>query len=328
MRILIIILLTFIITFQSISQNYLQEYYPTINKAELSIIDKQYEIALKYYQESFNNVRGGFLNDFKNAIICASFLNEEKIILQYFDSLLVRGESPSYLETNVFSKYNKKRKWRKILEAKTKNIDKYHKAINKEYRIELEKMLETDQESRKTGEKVYETDIENAQKLKKLIDMYGFPSEKIVGIKSLKLNFEYKYPYHILLLHYMRLCKTYDDLYSFRETIKQAIKVGKIDIHLGSFLLDQELGNDYYFSAMFFNIKGWYIPDFSEKDKESINQRRKELGLESIDDYIKKMTFDTEGNSDFYFTLTGYRLFTDWETAYKYYLKFKKVNIE
>lgn len=325
-------LLFILISLQVFAQkiNYVKNYYPYTHKAELALIDSNYKESLQYYQKAFHNVKGGFAKDYYNATVLAFLLKKEDIAFQYCDTLLAKGMGQSSIDgilRNV-TDWDDWEKWQGKLKARKKvKVKKF----NLVYRKELEEIFKLDQDVRKKGGiEVYQTDVKNAQRIKALIEQYGFPSEEVIGFEKVSDFFVPQYPYRIVLLHYMRLCKDDKKLYSFVKMLKKAIKDGELHIHLGSSLLDKELGENHYFNLILFNIdnKDWYVPDFSEKDKKALNKRRAKLGLESIEAYQKKAIFRNSKNRFFDFSSLRDNVTLPKSMTSQYYPKFKKINIK
>ena len=54
--------------------NFIKIYHPFINKAELLVVDNNYNEALETYQKAFAAVPRGFMKDYFNAAVCATYL--------------------------------------------------------------------------------------------------------------------------------------------------------------------------------------------------------------------------------------------------------------
>ncbi|MFB0907690.1 MAG: hypothetical protein ACI9V1_000661 [Spirosomataceae bacterium] len=63
-------LLLLLFTSLSVCGQYIEKYYPLINKAELAVVDSNYQQALTYYRMAFANVESPRGSDYMNAAKC------------------------------------------------------------------------------------------------------------------------------------------------------------------------------------------------------------------------------------------------------------------
>ncbi|TAE73322.1 MAG: hypothetical protein EAZ85_07345 [Bacteroidetes bacterium] len=166
--------------------NFITDYYPFTNKAEIYITKGEFENALEMYQKAFKNNTIGFSNDYENALHCALKIDKINIALEYAKQIATKG-----FDLNHFKKY---KCFEKLINSKEwidfeKNYDKYYlKNANKFLIDTLTKMANLDQEYRIKNypvEEVQKIDSTNISNLISIFKKYGYPSEDIIGNQHL-----------------------------------------------------------------------------------------------------------------------------------------------
>lgn len=94
------------------------QYFDYINRAEIFIVNKEYQKAFNEYISCVDLYHHLQVIDYYNLVLCASILNKKEIALQYLDSCLTSGYtlydfrntlSEHYLELNTLNDFRKKR---------------------------------------------------------------------------------------------------------------------------------------------------------------------------------------------------------------------------
>jgi hypothetical protein len=93
--------------------NYLTDYYPHINKAESFLIEYDYADALVHYDSAFVNVERGFMKDYINAAVCATYLGEANQTFVYLLKVASKGISLDFVKGEVaFLSIQQTNEWR------------------------------------------------------------------------------------------------------------------------------------------------------------------------------------------------------------------------
>lgn len=267
-------------------------YYKLVNRAEMFIVHQNYSEALNLYQKAFK-INEGFSNDSYNALLCAVEL--KNIDLVYFNArvLAEKGLCIDFFEQFQILKNNTKY-WNKIVEI----VDSKGK-INIDYRIELERMLSNDQNIRPlrmdNSEAVKQVDSLNFMKFKKLVIQYGYPSERLIGIKcSENRKGIAPQPQRILLRHFYQ-----NKYFSLDTFLLQSMK---------NLLIKPE---EYATYSYFINApntrcdvdpitlidKKYYVFTLTDSIKNAIDNNRNSICLFSREEHIEKIKFKETNNS-------------------------------
>ena len=295
-------------------------YYQLVNNAEREICSSSFKKALQLYSESFNYLDGPFTHDLYNAFVCSYLLGKSNYT--YYKTIRERGVSK-----NFFIKT-------KNIAAKTidslEQLGKIFLSINKDYRDSINTMLVHDQLFRKLND-CYTTyadtirviDKENASALIDIIKRKGFPSEKMIGNDSNNITHPL---FLVLIFHHAHGAKFQSA--NFSLILDKAVRDGKIDNKLGTYLMDRSDGSDkygtseggicyYYWEGMYANDslreldleKGnhkWYTTSIEKIALVRYNRERSLYFMDTIDDYRKKIAFQIK-NPVFDFGLYGYK---------------------
>ncbi len=320
-RVLILIVYHFIIATyftNSYSQtNNYSSYYSAISKAELAILDSNYTESYFFYKKAFKTVSSGFAKDYFNAAICAAYAQDKNGVVSCFSQLALKGVSLAYLKEHLAWKYLKNDT---ILAFFEKRIfeqcrKKYLSEKNLLLKDKLLNIFHIDQDIiLKKYPDAPKRHFNNIQTLDSLINIYGFPSEDIIGVgDSLETS-----PSFLNIL-YNDYAKYYEDN-KFFNIVKMAAIDGKLHPSLTAFYMsslkpvfeleatavykvsiDSSQVNDLNIKA---KINKWVFPIYSESHLLKINNNRKEIGWEDFLSYQKKVIFNLK-YPKFIFSLSG-----------------------
>lgn len=233
-RLIILIWLIPYISFGNVDTRF-QEYNCRINRAELAILDSNYLLAKKEY-ELAQLIRVMFIKDRYNYAVCCALTKDYKKCDKEISYITGKGGNISVFKNNpAFSSYFRSRQ-----SVKPNKKCNTGKTYNQAYRKEIDSLVYMDQLFRIMpggydlyGDTIKKIDSSNAVVLKKLIELYGFPTEEIIGIDSLKFN---RPIYELLILHNRPGAKYRS--YDFTSIFQQALDSGWIEVHAGADLVE------------------------------------------------------------------------------------------
>lgn len=166
---------------------------------------------------------------------------------------------------------------------KIKNIEgKPNPEINKELQKELSIMYEKDQEMRRSGKIDAKISKKHTERMKDILKEYGWPGKSLVDIYGDNAAW-------LLIQH------SDHDVEFQKEALqllKKAVEKGEARKNNLAYLTDRvrvNSGEPQLFGTQFYtNEKGEFVPRPIE-DAEHLNERRKELELESFEEYKEKV---------------------------------------
>lgn len=301
----IIILVTCTVSF---SQNY-KEYYALQNKAELAIVDNDFHTALDFYSKAFALNPKPLAKDIYNYAMCSFLLKKYKNTYKSFNKLMGLGLSIEEIKKNEVL-IKEKEVINRISKNYTSFKDKSLKNINVFLRDSLRKIADQDQLFRRMsgsykvyGDTIRKIDKENNKKLLSIIEKYGYPNEYLVGVSR---NLNPSQNFDIVIWHQTQT----NFIHDYTNILKEAVKKGRIDPHRASELIENQQGDDRYSSQILYKIscpscskdvidkinKKLFYYDIKDSIKAKINDEREKIFLENIDDYEKKVLFDSKPN--------------------------------
>ena len=305
-KFLIVALSVIFFNLKSNSQNnkYL-DYYSNINKAELLILDSNYVESCFFYKKAFKTVPVGFGKDYYNAAICAAYTNDEDLLLECFSQLALKGVSLNYIKKHIAWKYIKNHTILSFFEINIfdKCRNKYLKEKNITLNKELSQIFEIDQDIHlKKYKDEAQRHTNNLFKLDSLINIYGFPSEELIGLGD---TMEVV-PLFLNVL-YSRYAKEYKNN-KFFNILKEATLNGKLPPALAAFYMSSllptfELETTVAYKVLMDSsqlkdlnltskINKWVYPIYSENHLQKINKNRKEIGWEDFLSYQRKVIYN------------------------------------
>ncbi len=254
------------------SYNYL------INLAELDIIDGNYAAATKNYLKAFELSHPGFSDDYYNAFKVCVFTKNVDFAFFNAKKLLDRGLCLRFFDNYRFLLDNHQ-EW-------SNHREKKKKQIILEYRWGLEDLLSKDQGNRTDLDSITlaKVDSSNFYTFLTLYKKYGYPSESIIGIECSSsekgINFQ---PQDVLFWHFKT--RAFPE---FDSVIVDGLNKGLIEpIEFARYRPSKM-----YYPTPVIRINNdstFYTYNLSDSLFNVINNRRKEIGLEPIQDQIKKI---------------------------------------
>jgi len=278
-----------------------KKYFDLIKKAENYYHAKNYKTAAITYSQAFKlNNWAGEVNDRYNAA-CAWALAKEKDSAFYHLNYIVKNRN--YLKYDVISKdvdlknlHNDKR-WEKLLKEVQLNIEKKEKKLNRPLMLQLDSIYEVDQGYRiKMKEKIATYGINSKEveefrsvityydslnliRVKHIIDTYGWLGEDEIGQNGSTTLF--------LVIQHSDLATQKEYLPIMREAVKNE-KAYKQQLALLEDRIALGEGRKQIYGSQI--IKSTYTGKDTlapVEDFKSINKRRWEMDLGSIEEYLK-----------------------------------------
>lgn len=172
--------------------NYITDYYQTIYQAELAYELKNYERAFELYQSAFNTCTP--INTYlyyeigKYAEVCA-VLGHNKLALDFIQLDLKNGSELKWIiQDSIYSKVFATKEGQKLIANYDDIRTNYLKKVNLELRKEIQEMNRLDQlyrNGQNQGNKQDSIDRINSNRLKEILDKFGYPNDQIIGSYSI-----------------------------------------------------------------------------------------------------------------------------------------------
>lgn len=270
------------------------KYQNQINRAELNLVRGDKFEALNIYYNTLLNYNGNFCKDIYNGLLLSYELSKKDTFFTLLDLLLSKSLSNSYLEEH-FESYHDHLEWKAFL-VKNKgtssvNIDLKNKIDSLEIRDQFFRKKEGSYD--KYAKEIREIDSENMDYIFSLVSSNNFPGENKIGVSDFKGNQGYDIVFH----HWAQSSSVEEDKEKITPIIVNLVLEGKITPNKASQWLEMQ-NIDYstgVFDIMRFKIgeemTDYYIPKYSNQKKILINEYRKWLGMETLEEYYEKFKF-------------------------------------
>jgi hypothetical protein len=296
------------------SVNYLTDYHPHINKAESFLIEYDYADALVYYDSAFVSAARGFMKDYFNAAVCATYLGEADQTFVYLLKVASKGISLDFVKGEVaFSSIQQTNKWRDFELKYLRERRKFEEQLDTTYQKEINTIVARDRWFRKKNTETFADtiatiDLQNAFWLRDLIEEKGFPGEDEIGCGTngfpvLQYDF-----YDVIRRQTPEL-----QAVNFSNQLMTAARNGKILPHFAAYIMATINGNDVFFARNVYKIlvdetpefqnlpfgdllNEWIYVNLDEETERSINELRLQNGMETLPDYRKKILFSLDDN--------------------------------
>ena len=274
-------------------ENYLI-YQKGINQAELNLIRGKKAESLNNYYSILTTSKGNFCKDIYNALLLSSELSKTDTFFVLLDLLIPKGLENSYINSH-FKKFHKYSQWDLFL---TKN--KVQPNIKHELKAKIDSLGVIDQKFRikKGSYKIYEDTIRiidslNMDYIFELIASNQFPGERDIGVN----NFAGRQGYDIVFHHYTQSTSLDKNKYKITPLLVNLVLQGKLLPNKASHWLEMQNGEFTagVFDVLCFDVNGketaHFVPKYDKRKKVIINEYRKWLGMESLDEYYEKFRF-------------------------------------
>jgi Icc-related predicted phosphoesterase len=280
-------------------------YQHIINQAELHLIKGEKVEALNTYYHLLTNSDGNFSKDIYNSLVLANELNKIDTFFVLLDLVKKKNFPNEYLSGLLeFNNLHNTLKWNEFIETNNKVI-----YIDTSLRNVITALETRDQLFRKKagsysvyGDTIREIDSLNMTMIISLISKQGLPGERDIGA----IDFSGKQGYDIVLHHHSQKRSNNKNLIDLIPILTTQVLEGRIEPNKCAHYL--EMQDDGFSTGVFqvqcyvYNEKysGMFVPDYSENKKLLIDKNRKSIGLESLEDYYKKVKFVTANKDNKY----------------------------
>lgn len=294
------------------------QYYALVNKAENNIVKGDLNEADINYRETYNYIKNPPAKDLHNNMTILLKMKKYESAYKFYETLkcLQYNFDDSFFTTHFPDSIKYKN-----------NACKFN--LNSTYQKQLDSLFEKDQYYRnlsngnysKYKKEMSQSDSIVATTLLKLIKEKGFPNEYDLGLKS--ANKVFFQNFYFIIWHQLQSNLYYNQKVNFSAEINGALNEGKITPENAAFLFDLLNGNNDYTSKHFVinqfitsngsdvpiydqiknntaNVDCCYVTYafFPEKRNDSMkkmiinfDEKRKKIGLSSVDDDLKRKIF-------------------------------------
>ena len=315
MKFFVVLLLSFVVRLTFAQDiNYVKAYYPFVNKAELLVVDANYKDALDNYQKAFGVVPRGFMKDYFNAAVCATYLGDATNTYKYLLNVASKGISLDFIkDETAFKGIQQDANWRNFEKEYLTKKREFDQSINKGLKDKLAKITERDQwfrvrDTQTFADTIIKIDRQNATELDYIFDRYSFPGEDEIGCGEGGMPIV-QYPFYTVI----RRQTPDNQTVNFSNYLMTAVRKGRITPHSATHIMATINGNDVFFARHVFKIltdeslsmqgkpfaeklNKWVFRQIDKVDEQRINELRLQNGMETLSDYRKKILFSMNDN--------------------------------
>ncbi len=315
MRFLVVLLLSFVARLAIAQEvNFVKVYYPAINNAESLVVDGKYKDALENYQKAFVAVPRGFMKDYFNAAVCATYLGDATNTYKYLLEVAAKGISLDFIkDESAFIGIQQDPNWRNFEKDYLAKKRAFDLKVNKNIKDKLAKIVERDQwfrirDTQTFADTIIKIDRQNASELDYIIDRYGFPNEETIGCGEGGTPV-IQYPFYGVI----RRQTPDNQTVNFSNYLLAAVRTGKISPHTATHIMATINANDVFFARHVFKIltdeslkmqgkpfaaklNKWVFRQIDQVDEQRINEMRLQNGMETLAEYRKKILFSINDN--------------------------------
>lgn len=259
-------------------------YHKLINQATNAAHQKKYEKADSLFRESIQIVEIPFIKDYVFAIDNAIKLKDFDKAFFYLKTAIQLGLSKKKIEQKSwFYEIQIREEWFLLEKEYPALWEKYESQFEPKLRQEILKIYQRDQDFRLNGGEDF--DANNLERLKKIILEKGYPSHQEIG-QDIDL--------HIVFHHFLPK----DNERFFYKTLHEAVLKGNISPYEYAAIIDYDQLKENklpIYGTYFKTIDGIrYLQ--SIEDFDAINELRKEIGLEPIEQFMEKFNVIYDSN--------------------------------
>jgi hypothetical protein len=285
-------------------KNY-RHYQESINLAELNLIAGNQLKALNIYYDLLTTSDGNFSKDIYNSLILAKDLKRFDTLFVLLEFVKVKNFDTEYLKgLPEFADLHNNTKWKAFISTNNKRI-----YIDTALRSKINNLQTRDQFFRLKegsykvyGDTIKKIDSLNYDYIMSLLISGGFPGEQEIGAQDFFGN----QGYDIVLYHYCQYRGQNKKVINPTPFLINQVLDGRIRPNMCAHILEMQNGE---FKAgtvdvMRFQFENKYseilVPDYTKQRKALIEEFRKWLCLEPLDDYFKKVKFVINVNNKKY----------------------------
>lgn len=297
-------------------QDYIS-YQTRVNQAETNILDSNYNKAILIYDSLFKEYDFVFAKHCYTAIQLAVEQKKWDLAFEFIEKGVKQGITVKIIENSpVMKNIINNDSWGQFKERKYDSLRKiYLSNINLSLRDEIEKLFALDQyyTSRVNDSRFIKylfNDLKWKKEIGKIVDnkliaiikKYGFPGEKIIGIREEKIRYSEKAIINEELMlnrleegkgyignlsaQYMLIHYFSNSHPNFNDLLLEEVKKGNIEPYQYASICDfQAKYGKKYKNEGYYNQ--WHR-DVSVEKREEINKRRLSIGLETFEELKRK----------------------------------------
>ena len=277
-KVLITVLFLFLFSKTYALSDRFLNYCKHTNHAELNIMDDKLQQAVTCYDSAFSLYSKPLAKDIHNAIVCAKKTGDEQKIKKYLDLMITtKSMNPKYYNYERLLKYLSKKEKESI---KKKYTDK----IKSDAYLFVQKTIKKDQLSH--SGKLFISGVDYIT-FKEYQNYFGnsFPGEDMMIPFPCAARID-----GILYTHWFQ---GHFDVVSMTEKLVEDLQY--LNLHY-AFQYEETKGTNFdkskYGLVIMLNINGKITPiKRSAEEIEAINKNRMQIGLDSYEEYVRKVEF-------------------------------------
>lgn len=281
-----------------------RNYQLKINNAEINLVRGNKSEALNIYHDILSTSKGNFCKDIYNAMLLSTELSSEDNFFLFLNMLKTKGlDNKSINDLVEFNKFHSNQKW-KIFEKENTNLN-----INKNLRNKIDSLHILDQLFRIKegsykiyGDTINKIDSINMNYIYSLIDANKFPGEDEIGVSSITG----KQGYDIVFHHYSQTTSLDKKMPKITPILVNLASQGKLLPNKCTYWLEMQNGEfragvtDVFCCSINGVQTGYYRENYPFERKLLLNEYRKWLCLEPIEEYYEKLIFSIRNKDSKY----------------------------
>lgn len=265
------------------AQDY-QNYYETINKAEIESLDGNFKKSDSLFQIAFKLAKKPFKEDFLLAAINSEKLNNYQKTFSYLKKGIENGLTLKRIKKQL-TRFKKSKEWKEV-KTEYRSLRKNHlKTLNLPLREEIKEMVKDDQRVNKNRlagpRKLKEINKVNFEKLLRIIKTNNdkWPGFSIIGEITPKGKYDVTGNIALMLLHFNK-----NQIEKLKPYMIKAVLNGEMYPYHFARIIDYK--NIFDCQTYGTYLSGGMVVGIC--DCEKANDERKKIGFESIEDYYRK----------------------------------------
>lgn len=291
-----------------------EEYFVTVNKAELEIVRDNLKTAADYYNAAFKLMEKPFGKDVYNAIIVNSEIGDKSRALDLVGLLVNNMDDLTFIETNLKGKYFTAEEWKIVVSDRQFNYDK-------SLRQTMDSIKEKDQLFRS----LYNTHMDTIEKIRKenlqrifnLTTPKGLPSHYELGYPDNLRDQDY-----LVVLHHTAQMRSQDKgIFKLDSLLYQRVNTGRLDPELAIQYLayQNDPGEGPFEVYPIIQLKHPLLPDslqkklwrrkLTQQEKVKANSIRWKWSANSLDNIVTKAQFIERTKHPFIFSSVNRAIF-------------------
>jgi len=270
-------------------------YQELVNLADKYYNNKEYVSSGEYYDRAFKTQKGT-LNDYYNAACSWALAGNQTKAFEYLNQSVDLGwRNIDHMKRDSdLNSLHETKEWKEFIKKVEKLVEEYESHLNKPIKRELETILETDQkyrmiidsvqkqfgwdskEMKELWTKQNKIDSLNLIRTKEIIKEYGYPGKSLVGDQSSTAW---------LVIQHADL-KTQEE---YLPLLEDAANKGELSKSSLALLLDRvkmRKGEKQIYGSQI-QMKNGKYELYPIEDEPNVNKRRAEMGLGSLEEYVK-----------------------------------------